>query len=880
MLARWASDMTSLREQMTLISNAARANEPASPAMPDAEQVEFLHAVLPANGPVYFAAYTEPDQPWRHIAARSVQQLAEHLTSYDGRGHDVYFAAASFAEERVIDRERKTRRRVRDNVAFVRACWLDIDVGEEKAASRKGYATLEAAKFALSDFSEKLGVTPTYVIGSGTGLHCWWAFNCELGLPEWDALAQLLERACDRAGLICDPARTKDAASVMRPVGAHHRKDRANLRRVRVLERGEVIDPAVFRAHALTLVTSCGAAATEAAPRPADRGLARWFHSLPTQRQSVVLNEACTAIPDNCWGTYDIWAKLIAACRGLRGLDEPAVLEILARHSARSPKWAADGWSVERLQAKFHSFHGASIQCLFEIADQHGWCTPMRDGSTPFQRHQRPEAERYLGDRFIYVASQHMYLDTATRLLISPAALDESQYHLTQELAVSPRHILKGSSRTVRVDAIGYHPGAATTYDEDGRKIANLYVPWIQEELEPTNEELDLWRWFIEDQLFGGPNDATARDYFLDSIAYPLQFPGRRVASVPLLIGTEGGTGKSTLMEGVPQLLFGPRNVSTATQAEIESSFNDWQAESQILCLPEIWIGGHRDAEKLANRLKDSVTNPVMRVHPKGLKGYSQPNRTTILATSNYENAVVLRDGDRRWGVHVTTARKMSPSDAARLHDFLKGPRGVPVLQQLFRRRDLSGFNAFGEPPLTDGKRLVIAASRSDVEDALVEAWTAAEFPFDRDLVVLEDVQGILEGKGLDASMRKIGDLLRRQPIGAVRLTSRPRLNTQRTVGNDPVGRRYEQRMVVWAVRNPTIWRMAGEKAINRHFEKGAHPGTRRRKTPAAAPATPTTTSSATATAALAAAGTPPSAPASTVSPSSTLSSGGKVVSA
>ena len=221
------------------------------------------------------------------------------------------------------------------------------------------------------------------------------------------------------------------------------------------------------------------------------------------------------------------------------------------------------------------------------------------------------------------------------------------------------------------------------------------------------------------------------------------------MASVPLLIGEEFGSGKSTLLERVPMLLYGTRNVTIATQSEIESGFNDWLANAQIVCFPEIWLGAHREAERLANRLKDVVTNPVLRVHPKGIRGYSQPNRATILATSNYENAVNLREGDRRWGVHVTNAPKCARRMLGRCIDFSIN-RGAGVLRHIFMQRDLAAFSPDGEPPLTVGKKLVIAASRSPAQAELVDAFEHNEDPFDWDLFVMEDLRGLLVRRGLD----------------------------------------------------------------------------------------------------------------------------------
>lgn len=821
-----AVGMATFRDEIAANRAAIRESQATNDLVAGPDLLGFLSDVLPPNGPVYFGAYVTEEQSWHHVMARSVDQLAEHLISYDNRGYEVYFAPAGFAEEGIAGTDGKIRRRVRENARFVRACWIDIDVGSDKAATNKGYESLDSALGAIKEFCIRIGNNPTYLISSGTGLHCYWTFPLALSVSDWDRISQILKRACVAGGLICDPARTADVASVMRPVDTCHRKDRSSPRVVSILERGLTVDPQFFTARLTELALEHSSAEPNDTSSTIGKHtrLTEWFYALPQHAQLSVLDDACSAVPDSVWSSYDSWITIIAAIRGIRGVNESQLLDLLGRHSARSPKWFSGGWTTERLREKFLSFRGGSTIRLFEMAERNGWHPRQRHDSTPFESHERAAAERYFTERFIYVTSQHMYLDTASRQLISPAALDESQSFLTRQLSLSPRQILRVSQRTLRTDGLGYNPAAGITYEEYGRQIANRFMPWLAEEIEPTAEELDLWNWFIDGQLFAGANDQTAREYFLNAIAYPLQNSGHRVASVPLLIGAEGGTGKSTLTETVPRLLFGATNVSTATQAEIESSFNDWQAESQILCLPEIWIGGHRDAEKLANRLKDSVTNPIMRVHPKGLKGYSQPNRTTILATSNYENAVVLRDGDRRWGIHVTNAQKMAEVDARKLYGFLNSPRAPGVLRHIFMARDLANFNPFGEPPLTEGKTLVIAASRSDAEDAALDAWINKDFPFDRDLVLLEEIREVLATSGIEISLRKIGDFLRRPPINATRLPGRPRLRANRQGAGDLHCRHYNRRSIVWAVRNANAWRSASESAISRHFAEGTPP--------------------------------------------------------
>jgi hypothetical protein len=811
----------------------------------------FLRTVLPNEGPIYFAVTLPTSKHLsaapRHYASRSIDELTGRLLSLDDEGHETYFATAAYRQARFTDQSGKTKQRSGDNVQAVRACWLDIDVGEDKAASGGGYATQGEARTALAQFCTKLGIPPSLEVSSGRGLHVYFSFKEPATPVEWKRAAKALKYACTLMGLRADSSRTEDIASILRPVECTHRKDPANPRRVEPLSTNDCVEFADLlgaleelggalrssRGHvgssAAAPFTLQGSAPTPAPASNSDLvgGLyepVRWLRGLSPDDQLRVLDEACSAMPDAEWSRYETWQAILAGFRGLRELDESKLLAILQRHSERSSKWAADGWDAARLREKVRSFNGGSPRHIFELAEACGWNPARSSVLRPFE--DITTAEDYFVGRFIFVMDQGGYLDTKSRQLIAAASLEESQAWLTKHLATTPRRLLRGSARARRADSMGYNPGAGALYDENSRTVANLYVPWTPAAVHLTAEEQQIWDWFIDDHLFRRPDDKEARDYFLNALAYPLQAPGRRVASVPLLIGEQYGTGKSTLMDVVPRLVYGDRNVTVATQAEIESSFNDWQANAQIVCFPEIWMGG-RDAKKIANDLKDKITSDVLRVHPKGLKGYSQRNRATLLGTSNYEDAVHLREGDRRWGVHITDAPRMTSQQSAALYGFLNSERAPGVLRHILMSRDLSGFNPASEPPMTAGKRRVIAASRSPIEAEIVDLFDSREPPFDRDLFVLECLRSALQGRvpGVaDISFRKLAEYVYGKPIAAVRLPGRRRIKARLPVG--PPGTasflRLDGKHGVWCLRNHAQWEAASDKDIARHLEDGS----------------------------------------------------------
>lgn len=838
--------------------------EPVSALLPTPLMLEpravvlrtFLRTILPEHGSVYFAvtlpARDSKEKPRQH-ACRTIEELADRLLAEDGAGAETYFATASYKREWHRDATGKARQRCRENVELIKACWLDIDVGEDKAAAATGYATQEEAIAALDTFCTAVPIAPTFVVSSGRGLHVYFAFTEPVEPAEWKQVARTLKHACTLTGLRADGSRTEDSASILRPIGCTHRKDPTHPRPVRLIAKGAAVDfgrftmtlrelvilrrggvqdapyavngvPDAWSTDRMPAATKILAGLVSSDVLAAGIGeihaeIHPWLRDLPPDDQFRLLEDACAAVPDSVWSDYEPWRAIIAGLRGLHHLDEKRRLALLQRHSERSPKWVADGWTHERLREKFLSFDGGSVRHLFELAEAHGWTPPTLSPFTEWAT-----AESYFARRFIYVTDQAGYLDVRSRQLIKPAALDESQSWLTTKLSTTPRSVLRRSARTLRADSLGYNPGAGAIYAEDGRTLANLYVPWTPVVLQPTSEEQEVWNWFIYEHLFRRPEDQAMRDYFLNVLAYPLQHPGRRVASVPLLIGEQYGSGKSTLMEKVPRLVFGNRNVTIASQSEIESNFNDWHGNAQIVAVPEIWMGGGANARKIANDLKDKITNDMLRVHPKGLRGYTQANRATILGTSNFENAVHLREGDRRWGIHVTDAPKMTPPQAAALYGLLNSDRAAGVLQYILRNRDLSGFNPAGEPPMSFGKVRVIAASRSPIEAEIVELFQDREPPFDRELFTFEWLIACLRGRIPDidkVAPRRLAEYVQGKPISAVRLDGRKRIRATRPI--EGVGSLHlDGKHGVWCIGDATIWAAARDRDIARHLEDGS----------------------------------------------------------
>lgn len=145
-----------------------------------------------------------------HHWVGSPEEAEQVARALDARGADAYFAPAVFR-----DKSRKAA-----DAAGLSSFWLDIDCGEGKP-----YADWRAGLAVLTNWCRKHGVPlPAIGVLSGSGLHVYWLLDGAYAHAEWLPVAQHLKQALKVGGVEADPARTADAASILRVPGTHNHK--------------------------------------------------------------------------------------------------------------------------------------------------------------------------------------------------------------------------------------------------------------------------------------------------------------------------------------------------------------------------------------------------------------------------------------------------------------------------------------------------------------------------------------------------------------------------------------------------------------------------------------------------------------------------------
>lgn len=198
---------------------------------------------------VHFIAVPTSDGAWQHFPIKTTPEAVAKALNLSRDGRNAYFGCGSFEKEHYIDGNGKKRQRTAENATGARTFWLDIDCGEKKAAEGNGYATKAEGFNAAVEFCKKAGLPMTNIIvDSGNGIHCYWTFSEFINRETWRVLARKLKSLAKKYGLIADPTRTADLASVLRVAGTYNWKDPANPKLVKIKRHAGAVDFAAFKA--------------------------------------------------------------------------------------------------------------------------------------------------------------------------------------------------------------------------------------------------------------------------------------------------------------------------------------------------------------------------------------------------------------------------------------------------------------------------------------------------------------------------------------------------------------------------------------------------------------------------------------------------------
>lgn len=259
--------------------------------------------------------------------------------------------------------------------------------------------------------------------------------------------------------------------------------------------------------------------------------------------------------------------------------------------------------------------------------------------------------------------------------------------------------------------------------------------------------------------------EPAERALLLDWIAYCAQFPREKITWTPVLYSAEGA-GKSWMV-GLLGCLLGQDNVRSIAGENLKEDKTSWAEGRKVVVIEEVRLHGNSRYDVL-DKMKPYVgseTVPVRRMHTDL---YEIINVTNYLMFTNYEDALPINRGDRRYFIircSLQTASQIerfveeNPNYFTELFDAT-AYYGDVLRHWFLTHRISDAFQPKGRAPHTVAKDLMREAGEADDSLADLEALINQGEP-DMCDALLNGTK--LRGEfGLALSSRQFGDLMRR----------------------------------------------------------------------------------------------------------------------
>jgi hypothetical protein len=262
-------------------------------------------------------------------------------------------------------------------------------------------------------------------------------------------------------------------------------------------------------------------------------------------------------------------------------------------------------------------------------------------------------------------------------------------------------------------NSVGFKPGEPPSL-YNGEAFNMYRTP----DIEPIEGDIIWWNEHLEYLL----PEQEYRDHLLNWMGWLLQNPTKKPKHALILQGEVNGTGKSFISDVLRRILH-PANVSVVSQTALAGRFNSW-ALGKLIIIEELRAS---DRAAVKEALHDIITQEVIAIEKKGVDQVNVESCFGIFALTNDFAALQLDNTDRRYLV-LRTDRTQAEADEKKANGYfeklfpkLKDTTAMAAVLYSLMNRDLKGYNAQSSAPMTTAKADMKEASRSDLEQYLID---------------------------------------------------------------------------------------------------------------------------------------------------------------
>jgi len=211
-------------------------------------------------------------------------------------------------------------------------------------------------------------------------------------------------------------------------------------------------------------------------------------------------------------------------------------------------------------------------------------------------------------------------------------------------------------------------------------------------------------------------NDEEVTEYFIKWIAQMIQYPAIKTIC-PTLISKEGA-GKGTLMCLFNKMLGNEKVFETCDPSrDIWGDFNAQMADSFLINLNELSKKDTIDAE---GKIKGLISDRKLTINNKGVKKYQINSFHRFIITTNKEEPIVTKDGDRRNIIIRSSDEKCGDKEYfSNLYKLLDDVNIIKTCYEYFK--SIPDMDKFGhlKTPETEYHKELKELSKSPIESWL-----------------------------------------------------------------------------------------------------------------------------------------------------------------
>jgi primase-polymerase (primpol)-like protein len=263
-----------------------------------------------------------------------------------------------------------------------------------------------------------------------------------------------------------------------------------------------------------------------------------------------------------------------------------------------------------------------------------------------------------------------------------------------------------------QVKTVTFRPGhLARTVDPDGNPASNTWRPI--ERSAPTVGDPSLFLNHVN-WLFGA--DAPR---FLDWLAHIEQNPGVVPHTAWLHVSLTQGKGRNWLANVLCRVWEGYVANNFNLSRMLKTGFDGRLSKKTLVIVDEIHEGGSNARWDSSESLKQLITADTREINPKYGFTVMEWSAARWLMFSNHVSAIPLDDKDRRFEVVKHSEGRMPDEYYERLWAVVKDPGFIASVAWMLHTRDISGFKPGAHAQMSEAKREMIGASRSEVDDII-----------------------------------------------------------------------------------------------------------------------------------------------------------------